>query len=314
MNKFDRVVAILIQLQSRRVVKAQDLAERFEVSLRTIYRDIRTLEDAGVPIVGEAGIGYSIMDGYRLPPVMFTVEEATAFVTAEKMVNKLTDEHTSQEFKSALYKVKAVLRSAEKEFLEDIDDRIEVVSFRRRQPSKEAPQSLPSILRSIAERRVISIDYYTRYKQENTTRKVEPMGVFLLNDSWHLIAYCQMRTDYRDFRIDRISNIRPTGDFYKNRHPTLGEYLELIDKERKLIKIVVQVDQYAAKFLEEEKYLYGFASETNLGEWVEMTFLVDNMEGFARYCLRFADRANIVEPEALRERIRSLAQAIAARL
>src|SRR5690606_10008011 len=70
-NRFDRIVAILVQLQSKRIVKAQELADRFEVSLRTIYRDIRTLEASGVPIISEAGIGYSIMEGYRLPPVMF---------------------------------------------------------------------------------------------------------------------------------------------------------------------------------------------------------------------------------------------------
>jgi predicted DNA-binding transcriptional regulator YafY len=94
MNRIDRISAILIQLQSRRVVKAGDIAERFNISLRTVYRDIKTLEEAGIPLIGEAGVGYSIMDGYRLPPVMFTREEATAFLTAEKFVEKLTDTTT----------------------------------------------------------------------------------------------------------------------------------------------------------------------------------------------------------------------------
>jgi predicted DNA-binding transcriptional regulator YafY len=80
MNKFDRITAILIHLQSKRLVTAQELSDRFEVSLRTIYRDIETLLNAGVPIIGEVGVGYSMMEGYRLPPIMFTQEEAIASI------------------------------------------------------------------------------------------------------------------------------------------------------------------------------------------------------------------------------------------
>src|SRR6185312_10720614 len=126
MNRIDRLTAILIQLQSRRVVKAQDIAERFSISLRTVYRDIRTLEEAGIPLLGEAGVGYSIMDGYRLPPVMFTKEEATAFLTAEKLIEKLTDNTTGEHYRSAMYKIKSVLRSAEKDYLENLDANIHV--------------------------------------------------------------------------------------------------------------------------------------------------------------------------------------------
>src|ERR1700760_1842796 len=127
MNRIDRISAILIQLQSRRVVKAADIAERFNISLRTVYRDVKTLEEAGIPLIGEAGVGYSIMDGYRLPPVMFTREEATAFLTAEKFMEKLTDVSTMTYHKSAMYKIRAILRTAEKDLLEDIDNSIEVL-------------------------------------------------------------------------------------------------------------------------------------------------------------------------------------------
>src|SRR5699024_8506905 len=92
-KRFDRIVAILIQLQSKKVIKAQELADRFQVSLRTIYRDIRSLETAGVPLYGEAGTGYSLMEGYRLPPVMFTREEAGSFVAAEKLMQHFTDKN-----------------------------------------------------------------------------------------------------------------------------------------------------------------------------------------------------------------------------
>src|SRR3982750_4566070 len=115
MNRIDRLAAILLQLQSRRVVKARELAEKFSLSLRTVYRDVKALEEAGVPIIGEAGTGYSLMEGYKLPPVMFNQEEATALLTASKLVQSKTDAGIFKHYASALDKIKAVLRHSEKD-------------------------------------------------------------------------------------------------------------------------------------------------------------------------------------------------------
>src|SRR5580658_7443664 len=147
MNRIDRVSAILIQLQSRRIVKASDIAERFGISLRTVYRDVKTLEEAGIPIIGEAGVGYSIMDGYRLPPVMFTREEATAFLTAEKLIEKLTDTSTMEHHKSAMYKVKAVLRATEKDYLENMDEHIQVLNNSHVPRPKNLPNHIQVVLK-----------------------------------------------------------------------------------------------------------------------------------------------------------------------
>ncbi len=119
MNRIDRVSAILIHLQTKKIVKAQEIADRFSISLRTVYRDIKALEESGVPVGGEAGVGYQLMEGYRLPPVMFTKEEAIAFLTAEKMVEKLTDASSKKHYKEAMLKIKAVLRYSEKDLLEE---------------------------------------------------------------------------------------------------------------------------------------------------------------------------------------------------
>lgn len=178
MNRIDRISAILIQLQSRKIVKAQDIAARFNISLRTVYRDVKTLEEAGIPLIGEAGVGYSLMEGYRLPPVMFTLEEATAFITAEKLVEKLTDSANSGHYQSAMYKVKAVLRSAEKDFITHIDDRIEVLKAKRPPHLKEEVRPLQTILKAIADKKILSLNYFAYYKQEYTERFVEPVGIF----------------------------------------------------------------------------------------------------------------------------------------
>src|SRR5690606_29041272 len=101
-------------------------ADRFQVSLRTIYRDIRTLESSGVPIVSEAGVGYSIMEGYRLPPVMFTKEEAGSFVAAEKLMEQFTDDTLGAYFKSAMYKIKSVLRGGERDWIDAIESKVTI--------------------------------------------------------------------------------------------------------------------------------------------------------------------------------------------
>src|SRR6202000_1773063 len=177
MNRIDRISAILIQLQSRRVVKAGDIADRFRISLRTVYRDIKPLKEAGIPLIGEAGVGYSIMDGYRLPPVMFTREEATAFLTAEKFVEKMTDASTAEHHKSAMYKIRAILKSTEKNLLEDMDSGIEVLRSHSN-VTVDNKDHIQPLLTSIAQKRVLTIDYFANHSQEHTKRDVEPIGIF----------------------------------------------------------------------------------------------------------------------------------------
>ncbi|MCW3086282.1 MAG: hypothetical protein JWP12_3648 [Bacteroidetes bacterium] len=311
MNRIDRVTAILIHLQSRRVVKAQDIAERFEVSLRTVYRDIRTLEEAGIPLVGEAGVGYSIMDGYRLPPVMFTKEEAVAFLTAEKLVEKFTDVSTKESYSSAMYKIKSVLRSSEKEYLETMDDHIQVIGNEYLPLDKNTSNPLQSILKSISEKKVLSIDYFANHSQEKTKRNIEPVGIFYLGNYWHLIAFCQLRNDYRDFRTDRISKIAPTELPFRKDHPSLKTYLKQISKEKELQTVIMTVNKKVIQYIGDQRFYNGFVSERELKDTIEMTFLTSSLEGFARWYLMFGDQADIVSPEILKKRIREIATLVA---
>src|SRR6187551_1914868 len=126
MNALARLPATFIQLQSKKVVKAEEISERFEISLRTVYRDVKALMEAGVPIGSEAGKGYFIVDGYRLPPVMFNQEEASAMLTAGKLVEKMTDVSIRKAYESALLKIKSVLNDSEKDHLENLQSSIAV--------------------------------------------------------------------------------------------------------------------------------------------------------------------------------------------
>lgn len=314
MNRLNRLSAILIQLQSRKIVRAQDIADRFEISLRTVYRDVRALEEAGIPIIGEAGIGYSLAEGYRIPPVMFTREEATAFITAEKLVVGLTDAVNGNSYSSALDKVRAVLKTTEKDYLEHLDDRIEVIRTSRPPELNSHHHPLQIILNAIASKHLLELSYFSYYRQEQTQRLVEPIGVFYLERYWHLIAWCREREAFRDFRFDRILNLSNTEEQFIDHHPSLKSYLQGQYKEMKLQEVIISVDQHAYLHLGEQKYYHGYVAEKVVGEQIEMQFLTYSMEGFARWFLMFADHATIIKPMALLNRVGAIFENIEKKL
>lgn len=310
MNRFDRITAILIQLQSKKIVKAQDLADRFDISLRTVYRDIRSLEEAGVPVYGEAGVGYSLVDGYRLPPVMFTREEAMTFVTAEKFMEQFTDQATRASYQSAMYKMKAVLRSDEKDLVENIEDSI-LIRKRSKQNPNAPDNILDSLLKCISENCVAKVKYTALNAEQSTERTIEPIGIYHENQYWYVVAWCHLRKDYRQFRTDRVSNIQITSEKFHKKHPSFKDYLENVEKEHVLETVKIAVPKMVARYLQNQKYNYGFVSEIEKNNRIEMTFKTMSIEGFARWMLMFADQSKILEPAYMRDQMKALVSEIA---
>ncbi|HMI07090.1 MAG TPA: YafY family protein [Flavobacterium sp.] len=313
MNRFDRITAILIQLQSKKIVKAQDLADRFDISLRTVYRDIRSLEEAGVPLYGEAGIGYSLVDGYRLPPVMFTREEAMTFVTAEKLMEQFTDVATKASYQSAMYKMKAVLRSDEKDMVENIEDSILIRKRARENP--DAPDNiLDCLLQSISENRIAKMTYNAFSSSEATERTIEPIGIYHENQLWYVIGWCHLRKGYRHFRTDRISEINITDEKYHKKHLPFKDYLLQAESTQNLETVKILVNKKIAPYINNQKYYYGFVSEIDREDQIEMTFRTLYIEGFARWMLMFADQADIIEPLHMKVQMRELIDGISKKL
>lgn len=300
-KRFDRIVAILIQLQSKKIVKAQELADRFEVSLRTIYRDIRTLEASGVPIYSEAGVGYALMEGYRLPPVMFTREEVSSFIAAEKLMQKFTDPSLGSHYASAMYKLKSVLRSTDKDWLSNVESRI-VMHTAEPMFHDNSPNTLAVLFESIAEKKQILLTYKTFDKDEVTQRKIEPVGVFHDNNNWYFLGYCHLRKDYRQFRADRILEIKKTDCDFTIEHDSLDTYL-VKNETIPTTKVRILIEKKIAKYLLTERKYHGYISEKEIEGKIEMSFMCRDIEnGFPRWFLMFGDYATILEPERLKVR------------
>lgn len=302
LNRFDRIVAILIQLQSKKIVKAQELADRFGVSLRTIYRDVRSLESSGVPIVSEAGVGYSIMDGYRLPPVMFTREEASSFVAVEKLMQKFTDKSFGAYYESAMFKVKSVLRGKEKDWIDALQGQISI-NPAESLFNENIPNALEILFESIAEKKQVFVKYHSLDAENPSERLLEPVGIFHENNYWYVMAYCHLRKDYRQFRTDRLLQIERRALPFQRAHGTLDDFRKKEEASPKT-KVRILVDKSVVRYIKGDRKNYGFVSEEIKENGVEMTFLSQNLEhSFARWYLMFGDYAKVIEPEVLKEHL-----------
>jgi len=221
--RLSRLTAILTQLQSKRVLTAREIAEKHNVSIRTVYRDIRTLENSGIPIITEEGKGYSLMQGFSLPPVMFTEKEANALITAEQLILRNKDKSFAEEYQNAVSKIKAILRHSQKEKIELLSERI---FFRNNGNNQKTSDYLMVIQSAIANFNLIEIGYQS-LQSENTKRIIEPFALYSTQENWLLIAVCRLRNDFRVFRLDHIQKLMVLSQQFEPQKITLQEYFEM---------------------------------------------------------------------------------------
>jgi predicted DNA-binding transcriptional regulator YafY len=225
MNRIDRLFGILTYLQSKKYVTAEAIAEKFKMSVRTVYRDIKALNEQGIPVSFEQHRGYFIVQGYFLPPVSFNTEEANALLLMEHMVQGFADKSILTHYTAALNKVKAVMRTSDKEKLEFLNDRMHFQVPECFLPDFEYLSPLQNALTS---KHVVQLDYKNN-KNEISQRKVEPIGLIFYAFAWHLIAWCQLRKDYRDFKIARILKVKDLQQPFSNpTHISLEDYMKAL--------------------------------------------------------------------------------------
>ncbi|MEO9484000.1 MAG: YafY family protein [Ekhidna sp.] len=222
MKRLERLTSLLSFLQSRRFSNIQEIEHKFQISERTIYRDLKALDEAGVPISFDRDNGYFILEGYFLPPLAFTLEEAKSFIFIEQLAEKYTDEETYRNFSSALEKIKNKFKD---HLLQDIE--LLQSSVKAYIDKDYTPKYLQIVEQAVSHKNVLKITYQDA-NGNKSKRIIEPIGITFYSQTWHIIAFCQLRNDYRDFSISRVSEIQNTNEFIQEDRLDLADYIKKI--------------------------------------------------------------------------------------
>jgi predicted DNA-binding transcriptional regulator YafY len=221
-KRLSRLTAILTQLQTKRLITATTLANKFNVTVRTIYRDIRALEQSGVPILTEEGKGYTLMEGYKIPPVMFTEKQANALILAEQLVLKNKDASFVKDYSEAIEKIKAVLGYSTKDKANLLAER---TRFSQNINSEKNSSNLSDLQFALTNYFVTKIDY-SNETNKSTSRLIEPFALLSTQENWLLVAWCRLRKEFRYFRLDRIKKMEILSDTFTPHKLTLQEYFD----------------------------------------------------------------------------------------
>ncbi|HIP49548.1 MAG TPA: YafY family transcriptional regulator [Lutibacter sp.] len=221
--RLTRLTAILTLLQSKRLMTATEIADKFGISKRTAYRDIKALEESGVPIFTEEGKGYSLLEGYYLPPIMFTEHEANALITASALIQKNKDQSLIDNHSTAISKIRAVLRYSNKDKATYLSERIAYFKNYKREITSD---NLAIIQIAITNLQLLKINYLSIGKSEKTQRTIEPQAIYHSKENWILIAWCHLRNDYREFRLDKIISIQQLTEQFSDRGFNLYAYFQ----------------------------------------------------------------------------------------
>lgn len=302
MNRTDRLLAIVLELQRKGARRAEDLAATFETSKRTIYRDIQALCESGVPVVAQPGVGYSLVEGYFLPPISFSVDEATMLLLGADSAAQNFDAQYRAAAGSAGRKIEAVLSEKLRGEVEYLRGSIAFVAPATLASGKSA-SFLPQLRRAIIERRTVSFDYHTRYSQDGSaarnTREADPYAMLHYGDAWYLIGYCHLRKGIRNFRLDRMAGLRPLDKTFDR--PPNFKLEEPVDDQRNL-KVVALFSPEAAPWVRESRsYYVDSMEEVADGLLVTMRVRVEN-EIF-QWLFSWGAQVRVLEPESMRRRL-----------
>ncbi|HJZ46752.1 MAG TPA: YafY family protein [Roseiflexaceae bacterium] len=296
MNRIDRLFAILLLLQHKRRVRAEDLARAHEVSERTIYRDMVALQESGVPIISLPGVGYELVEGYYLPPLLFSHSEASALFLSAQMLMAHTTGRISADAERALAKIAVVLPTHVRQAAERLAETIEFIMPPVRFDVDDA--RLTTFQQAIRERHVVRLLYHSYHRDQTTERDVEPYYLTYANGSWYINGYCRLRCDMRAFRFDRIEHLELLADTFEPHTPQMTE--------QPTIDAHVRFEANAVRWVRERQH-YAFQAEvpTSDGQAIIMSYRVHQISELLAWLLSWGAAAQALDPPELRDAVRA---------
>jgi predicted DNA-binding transcriptional regulator YafY len=309
MSHTDRLLAIVLELQAHRWRRAEDLARTLETSKRTIYRDLVALGQAGVPIVSTPGRGYALVEGYFLPPVSFTADEATILSLGADVMARSFDRQYQAAAQSAASKITAALPERLREDVEALRERIRVGPERvALRPAVEA--TLRALRGAVVACQRVRFHYYARQGSEPSAswREADPYALTRIGGVWYLHAYCHLRRDRRNFRLDRIEDLalldqtfaRPASLPTYSSRPELGPGIEAR----------ILFDAQAARWAREAPSFFTIAEQETADGGLLVTLRMRQEEDIVQWLLGWGSHARVLEPPTLRQRIAEEAAAL----
>ncbi len=306
MNKTDRLLAIVLKLQSSGGMRAEDLAAFFETSKRTIYRDIQALSEAGVPVVATPGQGYALVEGYFLPPLSFSSDEAIMLLLGAEYLAQNFDDRYRDGAKAAALKIEGVLpQNLAKEvgYLKG--------SFRMVTQPIENPDLLKELRRAVLERKTIKFRYHGRAAEPGhetaTEREVDPYGLIFVEGIWYLPGFDHLRQDVRNFRLDRVENLVFTDNTFTRQQGFVLGKVDTADARNITVRLLFVPE--AARWVRETRYFY-ITGEEDTPEGLVVTLKVRHERDPLNWILSWGWRVRVLEPESLVGVVRDEAEAI----
>lgn len=307
MNRIDRLVGIILLLQGRRVTTAEEIADHFETSIRTVYRDIAALGEAGVPIVAEAGVGYTLARGYHMPPVAFTEKEAAALIIGAEVAGQVADETLRQSMGEALLKIRSVLGADHRDYVSRLERSVSV----QFEGTTRFDVNLMPIQDAMVRRRCLRLSYDAGRRGEISERVVEPLGVVFYARHWHLIAWCRLRRALRDFRLDRVDRCEVlTQTFDGHNDFSMEDFLRREVEGLETISVTLLMDSEVLEYFRSQAPSSFLREEKTPDGRVLVEILSADHQYLTCWLLSFGNRIRVEHPPQLQADMKAEAQAI----